>query len=137
MKIVLISCASKKLTYKAKCKDMYISLLFKLNLRYAKSMNPDKIFVLSAKYGLLDLDEEIEPYNKTLNTMQSREVTEWSNKVINKLNGLTNIKNDEFIFLAGNRYRKYLTNHLKNHQAPLKGLSIGKQLKYLKEVINE
>ena len=51
MKIVLISCASKKLNHKAKAGDLYISQLFKSGLRYAKSLNPDKIFILSAKYG--------------------------------------------------------------------------------------
>ena len=47
MKVVLISCASKKLNRKAKAEDLYISPLFKLNLKYAKSLNPDKIFILA------------------------------------------------------------------------------------------
>ena len=44
-----------------------------MNLKFAKSLNPDNIFILSAKYGLIDLDEEIEPYDKTLNLMYSHE----------------------------------------------------------------
>ncbi|UZQ49968.1 DUF6884 domain-containing protein [Clostridium kluyveri] len=66
-KIVLISCVSKKLSYPAKAKDMYISQLFKLNFNYANFIKADNIFILSAKYGLLKLDKEIEPYNETLN----------------------------------------------------------------------
>ena len=65
-KIVLISCVSKKLSHKSKAQELYISPLFRKNIQYAKSLNPDKIFILSAKYGLIKLEEEIEPYNKTL-----------------------------------------------------------------------
>jgi len=50
-KIVLISCASKKLEVKAKAADLYTSALFKLNLKYARKLKPDGIFILSAKYG--------------------------------------------------------------------------------------
>ena len=132
MKIVLVSCASKKLPYKSKAKDLYISPLFKFNIKYARSLNPDKIFILSAKHGLIELNEEIEPYNKTLNNMSLKEIKEWSDKVISQLKNATDIKKDEIIFLAGERYRKYLTPHIVNYKIPLKGLGIGKQLKYLK-----
>ena len=38
---------------------------------------------------------------------------------------------DNYIFLAGETYRKYLIEHLKNYQIPMKGMGIGKQLQYL------
>ena len=59
-KVVLISCVSKKLLHKSMAQDLYVSPLFQKNLQYAKSLNSDKIFILSAKYGLLKLNEEIE-----------------------------------------------------------------------------
>jgi cytoplasmic iron level regulating protein YaaA (DUF328/UPF0246 family) len=113
-------------------KDLYISTLFKLNLAYAKSLNPDKIFILSAKYGLVNLGEEIEPYNTTLNIMHSKEIKEWASNVIEKLSKVADLKNDEFVFLAGNRYRKFLVPRTKNYKVPLEGLSIGRQLQFLK-----
>lgn len=134
-KIVLISCVSKKLHHKAKAKDIYISPLFKMNLKFAKSFNPDKIFILSAKHGLIDLDKEIEPYDKTLNLMRSTERKEWANNVLKDLKKFADLNKDEFIFLAGENYRKYLIPHIKNYKIPLKGLSIGRQLQYLKEEI--
>jgi len=133
-RIVLISCVSKKLPYKSKVKDLYISTLFKLNYRYAQSLKPDKIFILSAKYGLLNPEEEIEPYNETLNTKSSSEIQQWANKVILDLEKQTDINNDEFIFLAGNNYRKFLIPYIKNFEIPLKGLTIGKQLSFLKRI---
>lgn len=132
-KIVLISCVSVKLSHKARAEELYISPLFKYGLAYAKKLQPDKIYILSAKYGLLELDEIIEPYNITLNTMSSTEIKIWSEKVLSKLKEKVNLDVDQIIFLAGENYRKYLIPHIKNYSIPLKGLGIGKQLKYLKE----
>ena len=134
-KIVLIPCVSKKLQHKSKAQDLYVSPLFQKNLKYAKSLNPDKIFILSAKYGLLRLDEEIEPYDKTLNKMRSGEIKEWANSVLNQMRKSTDIENDEFLFLVGNNYRKYLLPHLKHYKIPMLGLSIGKQLQWLSKRI--
>ena len=131
--IILISCVSQKLTIKSKAKDLYISTLFKKNLEYALSLNPSQIFILSAKYGLVELDETIEPYDKTLNNMSSFEKKEWAELVVNKLRKLTDLRKDKFTFLAGNNYRKYLIPHLKFYEIPMNGLPIGKQLQWLTE----
>ena len=136
-KIILISCVSKKLNKKARAKELYISPLFKYNLKYAKSLNPDKIFILSAKYGLIDLNDKIEPYDKTLNKMSKKEKQEWAKNVINKLKNIIDLEEDKIIFLAGKNYREYLVPLLKNYEIPMRGLSIGKQLKYLKEHIED
>jgi len=132
-RVVLISCVSRKLDRKAKAKDLYVSTLFRYNLKYAKSLNPDRIFILSAKYGLVGLEEEIPPYNKTLNSMKSEEIKKWACDVISQLNKKADLKNDEFIFLAGEKYRKHIIPRISNYKIPLKGLGIGKQLKFLKE----
>ena len=132
MKIVLISCVSTKLNKIAKARDLYISPLFKYNLKYAQSLNPDNIFILSAKHGLLTLDEEIEPYNQTLNNMKSDERKEWSKMILTQLKQHTNLKQDSFVFLAGEKYRKYLLPQISNYKIPMKGLGIGKQLQFLK-----
>lgn len=132
-KIILLACASKKLDRKAKAQDIYISQLFRLGMEYAKSLNPDKIFIISAKYGLLELDKEIEPYNLTLNKMKDGEIKIWAENLLEQLKKETSLDKDEFIFLAGENYRKYLIPEIKNYKIPLKGLGIGKQLRFLKE----
>jgi len=130
-KIILISCVSMKLNYKARAEDLYVSPLFKGALRYAKHLNPDHIFILSAKYGLLKLDEEIEPYNMTLNEMPSTQAKAWAEKVLSQLSEQADFSSDLFIFLAGEKYRKYLVSHLISHEIPMKGMPIGKQLQFL------
>lgn len=129
-KIVLISCVSKKLSHKAKAENLYISPLFKYILEYAKSLSPDSIFILSVKYGLLPLDKEIEPYNKTLKEMPEKEIKKWADGVIEQLEKQADIQNDEIIFFAGQKYRKYLVPHVKNYKIPLERLNLFKQLKY-------
>ena len=115
--------------------DLYVSTLFKLNLKYANSINPDEIYVLSAKHGLLELEREIKPYEQTLNNMRANEVRAWANNVLQQLQSIASVEEAEFIFLAGDKYRKYLLPHIKNAVVPLEGLRIGEQLQRLKEFI--
>jgi len=130
-KYVLIACCSRKLTQKAFACDIYISDLFKKSMAYAKSLNPTNIFILSAKYGLLELKDEVKPYDETLKEKTAGEIKIWAIDVLEKLSKKTNFEEDTFIFLAGNNYRKYLLPKIKNYLIPLKGLGIGKQKKWL------
>ena len=133
-KIVLISCVSKKLSHRASAENIYTSSLFKLNLKYAKKLAPDAIYILSAKHGLLSLNQEVDPYELTLSNMKASEVKEWAEKVIEQIKNISTIDNTEYIFLAGEKYRKYLLPHLNKTRIPLQGLRIGEQLQRLKEL---
>jgi len=130
-KIVLISCSKVKANHKAKAEDLYLSPLFVGYLRHARSLKPDSIFILSAKHGLLELDREVEPYDTTLNDMPSAQVKAWADQVVEQLKRQADLLSDHFIFLAGEKYRKYLAPHLASYEVPLQGMPIGKQLKYL------
>lgn len=136
-KIVLISCVSKKLDVKAQACELYISPLFRLNWAYANQLAPDAIFVLSAKYGLIQPSQEIEPYDMTLNAMSSRDKKKWAERVLAQLSQRVDIKQDHFIFLAGQNYRRYLVPALSSYEIPMNGLSIGKQLQYLMRHVHE
>jgi hypothetical protein len=131
-KIVLISCVKSKLPYRAKVRDLYTSTLFRSNLRYAQSLNPDAIYILSAKYGLVSLDEEIDTYNLTLNGMGEAQKKAWAARVIASLRQQADLENDHFIILAGINYRKYITPCLHSFEVPMEGLAFGQQLQELK-----
>jgi hypothetical protein len=135
-RIVLISCVSTKLATESKAKDLYISPLFKMNYTYAESLKPSAIYILSAKYGLVHPDMIIPPYEQTLNTMKSGEVKDWALDVIDQMQGKVNFQKDEIIFLAGERYRKFLIPLCRNAKVPLEGLGIGKQLGWLKKKLD-
>lgn len=130
-RVVLISCASKKAEGKRRASDLYISPLFAGNLRYAHSLLADSIFILSAKYGLLDLDRRVAPYDLTLKNMSSAQVRLWAERVLWQLKQRADLRRDHFIFLAGERYRKYVVPHLSFCEIPFEGMGIGKQLHYL------
>lgn len=136
-KVVLISCVSQKLDHIAMAQELYVSTLFKLNLKYARLLEPEKIFILSAKYGLLPLEQKIDPYEQTLNNMRTQEVQDWAEKVIKQIREVCSVEETEFIFLAGEKYRKYILPHMTFVQVPLKGLRIGEQLQKLKELTGE
>jgi len=135
-RIVLISCVKTKLDHPAKAEHLYISDLFTKNLDYAKKLKPDHIFILSAKYGLLRLNDKIAPYEKTLNQMPVHERRAWSDSVISELRKYADLEQDEFIILAGEKYREFLIPHIKKYKIPFQGLSFGNQLKALNKLIN-
>jgi hypothetical protein len=95
---------------------------------------PDRVFILSAKHGLLGLEQEIEPYEQTLNNMSVDEIKQWAGYVLGQIKDCCVIEGCEFIFLAGDKYRKYLLPYIPNYSLPLKGLRIGEQLQKLKEL---
>ncbi len=134
-RIVLVSCVKRKQKSSAKAKDLYTSTLFQSNLQYAYRLKPDVIYILSAKYGLVDLDQVIAPYDMTLNTMFESEKKTWARKVLDSLKQKANLEEDLFILLAGDNYRKYLIPELKHYEIPLEGLSFGRQLRELKRRI--
>tara|TARA_R110002096_G_scaffold419055_1_gene623481 strand:- start:1035 stop:1496 length:462 start_codon:yes stop_codon:yes gene_type:complete len=150
-KIVLISCGSKKMNKRTKAKEMYQSPLFKNSLEYALKLNPNKIFILSAHYGLLDLETEIEPYDVTISNVSKQnrlkkpelkvlnksEKIEWGKKIIEKLATYSNIEKDVFIVLAGLEYVKPIIPYLNNVEQPLKGVGLFDRISHLKKLKNE
>ena len=136
--IALISCVSKKCSFETKAQNMYTSPLFVKSLKYVmKILKPSKTYILSAKYGLLGLDEEIEPYNETLNDKNQKEKLEWTNNVLMQLKKECNVNIDKFIFLAGKNYYKNLVSILPNTTILMENLPIGKRLQWLKEKLDE
>lgn len=131
--VILLSCVKSKLPTKARAEDLYTSALFRKSLAYARSLKPDQIFILSAKHGVLRLDDEVEPYEQTLNTMGVAKRKEWAEKVLGYLRSKVDFANDRFIILAGNRYREFLLSHLEHTELPMEGLAFGEQLHWLKE----
>lgn len=146
-RIVLISCVSKKGTIKAKAKDLYKGPLFRNSLAYGQSLKPDKIYILSALYHLLELDNEIEPYNVTLSYISPKqrekspdlkilskaERKQWGEKVLEQLSEIADLRNDKFIILAGQSYMAPIRDGLVNIEEPLKGLKQGERVKFLAE----
>jgi hypothetical protein len=133
-KIYLISCVAKKRSSRSCAKDLYVSPWFHLARRYAESTGC-QWFILSARYGLVEPDQMIEPYEQTLNKMPLDARRDWANSVMKQLDRhLQDAR--EIVFLAGARYREFLTDRLTDRgiqvEVPMDALTIGRQLQWLK-----
>ena len=136
MRIALISCSKEKKNYSCPAYELYsASNLFSLSYQYAKK-HADKIFILSAKYGLVSEDQIIPPYNQTLKDMSRQQQLDWASQVLKDLREVCSLTSDSFILLAGNTYCQDLLPHLQNHTLPLDGLRMGERLATLKKLLD-
>lgn len=63
-KFVIIPCGGAKLEEPAPARELYTGSMFRDQLNTALTMTtPDQIRILSAKHGLLELDQIVEPYD--------------------------------------------------------------------------
>ena len=98
---VFISCVKTKRSSRCMAKDMYISPLFKKAYQYALKFVPeDKIYILSAKYGLIHSSQMIDPYEKTLNAERDKERKVWAYNVVQQMKA-KGIPLDASIMLLG------------------------------------
>ena len=134
--IVLVSCVKTKQDRRCRAGDMYTSALFQKMMAYAQSLKPKRIFILSAKYGLLSPDDMIEPYEQTLKTMKTAERRAWAQGVMSALRQTGDLDADTFVFLAGDAYRQNLVPHIKHYTVPMEGLAFGKQLQWLERQVS-
>ncbi len=132
---ILIGCVKTKKEGRLKAVDKYNSPLFKKELEYAKKIcnNVNDIYILSAKYGLIELDKIIDDYNLTLNNFSEKEKKKWAVSVIIQSRKYNFKKDEEIIFLCGNNYSKYLKMYFTNYKDPTQNLSLGNTLKWYNE----
>lgn len=134
-RVVLVACVSKKATEAKRAKDLYVSSLFIKARAYAERQ-ADAWYILSAAHGLLDPEKVVEPYNVALGGSRKTVRTAWANRVASEIWATVPPKST-LIFLAGANYRSELIPLLCDRykiEIPMRGLGIGQQLKYLKEV---
>ena len=128
--LVLLACCKDKRVFSCCAGHMYQGQLFKKSLAFAQTF-ADKILILSAKHGPIELEQVIEPYNVTLNHgMTKIEKLEYVTKC---WKGLAPYEGWRFVYLAGEKYR----NGLPHGEAPMEGLPIGKQLQWLTNQLKE
>lgn len=145
MKVVLVSCAAKKRNLAqgqtVAAKDLYVSPLFKMAWQYAVKMNPDRIYILSAKHGLVPPNKKIGTYNQTLNDASTAERKRWAAEVLSALrNEGLNLSKDQFVILAGNNYSQFLLPALKHYSLPYQDngcAGMGYILQFLKNEIGK
>lgn len=122
-----------KLDVEARAEDLYVSPWFRKARAYVTAIHaPWRI--LSAKYGLLQPDAMVGPYEVTLNAMTVAQRRAWATAVSRDLEPLA-AAGERIVIFAGVRYRELLVPALEHRgvqvDIPLMGLGIGKQLRWL------
>lgn len=129
----LISCVSQKREQACEARDLYISDLFRKARRFSEASGCPW-FILSAEHGLVTPSQVIAPYDRTLNTMVVGDRRVWADRVATQLSEVMPDLS-QVVFLAGKRYREFLTLHLQRRgvgiSVPMEGLRIGEQLSWL------
>lgn len=129
---VFLSCTKKKASHRCKAEEMYgESSLFSKALEYAKSLNPDKIYILSAKHHVLPLSKEIDPYNKTLKDCSAEERKEWTEEVVKQLKAKGVNFEAKTLFFCGEDYIQYLKEYFPNSKSMFEGKGIGEIMHWL------
>ena len=120
--IVFIACSKTKRSQATQARDLYCGTLFKKTLKYAEQKY-SSIFILSAKYGVVSLNQIIPPYEKTLSKMSKTKRNEWYSLVKKQMKDLQ--LKPPYIFLTGKLYNQNFIG-----DKPLSNLSLGQQLQW-------
>jgi hypothetical protein len=133
----LISCSKSKGGHRDIARNMYVSPLYRKSVMVAEGWGLS-FSILSAKYGLLEPDETIEPYDLTLKGASKQFKSEWAIKVDEQIRTSIDRKR-HLILLAGDDYYAPLIEAGKDRPlgflAPMHGLSLGNRLVFLNQCI--
>jgi len=127
--VIIVACGSKKRNEPSRARDLYAGPYFRAALSYALAVSPARdVFILSAKYGLLGLNDEIEPYDVAIGdpgAIMSKELSDQAE--------VFGLLRERVTVLGGARYVKFCRKVWRDIEAPLEGKGgIGTQIAWLR-----
>jgi hypothetical protein len=131
----LVGCVKSKRGVRTTARDLYVSPLF-LRRRSAVEQTCGRWFILSALHGLVQPDDELDPYDDTLRKKSVSERRAWSEALVEELERrLGLLGRYEFELHAGRDYIEHgVHQRLVASGAavllPVAGMGIGRQLAY-------
>lgn len=138
LQVALVGCGKAKLQHRAPAHELYTGSLFKAHLKEAAA-NTSHVYVVSALHGLLQLDEQVDPYDATLLEKPLAERVAWGQKVMDSLARLYPAGGVELLVYAGRSYADPLRAALESAPRsewtvtePLRGAGQGARLRILK-----
>ncbi|MFN3740305.1 MAG: DUF6884 domain-containing protein [Thermodesulfovibrionales bacterium] len=150
MPLCIVPCGRKKIWDKephrgrAPAREAYIGQFAKTCIRYAEHFYPHSYRILSARYGFLKPEQEIENYNITFKDTEAITIE----NLINQAREQGLLKYDTIIILGGFLYRNIAQKAFSRAAnitglplpqiiTPLQGMGIGQMIKTMKEAINK
>lgn len=138
-RIAFVACSKTKAKAVLPAAALYTSPLFKKSLLAALDL-ADKVYILSAAHGVLDLGEPVAPYDVTLKTMRREARLAWRERTVEQLGQVLRPR-DTAVMLCGEEYLAPLRPKLEEIgvalEVPLDKLSLGVRLQKLSRMNGE
>jgi hypothetical protein len=129
VRVALVGCGKSKQEGNHAAAELYTGQLFRASLAYAKA-HADEVYILSAFYGLLELDQVIGNYDRTLAKMGKDERAAWASRARQQLAHRFDGLDVVFVGLAGREYLAAAQGW--TLEQPLEGKGIGERLAFFK-----
>lgn len=133
MRVGFIACAKTKASFAMPAGALYASPLYRKSLLAALDLS-DRVYILSAKHGVLDPQTLIEPYDLTLKTIPRSQRQEWGREAGKRLDEILS-RRDIVTLICGEEYIEPLRPDLErigvSVEEPLGRLSLGQRLQRL------
>lgn len=138
-RIGFVACSKTKNVVRLPAAALYTSALFRKSLLAALDKS-EKVYILSAKHGLLACGDVIDPYDVTLKTMRQSERMAWGARTGAQLDAVLRPR-DTAVLFCGEEYMAPLRTDLDRLnvtvEAPLGALSLGSRLSELGKINEE
>lgn len=137
-RVGLVGCVKSKLDEPAPARELYISPLFR-GRRARVETTCDRWYVLSALHGMVDPEQVLDPYDRTLVGAPRDERRRWANQVLEQFDALFEDASSLMVEVhAGAAYLDHgLVDGLFDRGAevvnPVAGLTMGQQLRWYRE----
>lgn len=144
--VALVGCGKSKRLGTHPARHLYTGPLFRASLAHAERI-AERVFIVSAFYGLVELDQKIESYDRTVAGMAKTLREAWGDRVAAALCDELRQHGDEVevTILAGAAYAEPIRRGLRWHNRrpkwnvldPLRGLGQGARLAWFKSHRND
>jgi len=133
--VALVGCGRRKAATPRPARHLYVGTLFRRSLAFAERV-ADEVFILSAHYGLVELDHELKPYDFAMHDRRKDEQEQWAHQVAVSLLRTCGRIPLRVIGLAGRAYLDPLARPMAELgwriERPLDGLGVGARLAWLR-----
>jgi hypothetical protein len=141
VKVALVGCGARKQAGTHAARDLYTGSLFRAAFAHAER-TADEVYIVSALWGLVAPDAQLESYNRTLDAYGKREREAWADRIVSALAERFAGLRVRITIYAGAAYaleleaairRNAYRPHLESFaHVPLEGLPLGKRLAWFK-----
>jgi hypothetical protein len=128
--IAVIGCGKAKLDRAAPARELYVGQYFRACLLAAETVASGRVFILSAKYGLIKPAQVIEPYDLTVGQPGAVGA-----EVVYLQAAILGVESEPVTALCGARYVALIRDVWNPRlSTPLAGMGIGRQLQALARI---